>query len=288
MHPPADRIPDPWRGGRLLALLVLLPRSLDKLLQRLLHVRSFGVLNGIDLHLFQDGHGLVDEVDDVQHPVDVFLRVGYEEGVRALEVLDLTVRALKALDCLLGFFRRDVLGRDNLPDDLALLGVLAGGGDLQEGLNALLTDRLEGHDQSEPLAHGNQADAVELELLFNGLQVLFVRPALLVGGAQAHRNLRDVGRSQERAVGNLGVNLQEDFRGRIVEFQLHAPILPALRLRELLRHLGGRGGGIRRSVRRSCRAVSAEGGRASLRQERGGDQAPQGEQGELSKTCIHG
>ena len=245
-HAAADGVAGTWGGGGTAVGggLFLLAAGLDELFEGLLDVLGLGVLDGVDLHLLQDRHGLVDELEDLDHAVDVLLRVGDEEGVGAFEVLDVAVGAFEALDGLLGLLGGDVLGGEDLADELAELGVAAALGQLQEGLDALLPDGLEGDDEGEALADGDDADAVELELLLDGLEILGVGPVVLVGGTEGHRYLRDVGGGEEGAVGDLGVDLEEELGGGVVELQLGAAALPALGLGELLGHLGGAGGGL--------------------------------------------
>ena len=238
-HTTAQGVGGTRGGGGALGVFVLLAAGGDELLEGGLDVGGLGVLDGIDVDLLKDGEGLVDKLQDFDHAVDVFLGVGDEEGVGALEILDLTVRTLEALDNLLGLLGGDVLGREDLADNLSLLGVTTAFGDVQEGLDALLADGLEGHNENEALAHGDKADAVELKLLFDGLEIFLVGPLILIGGAEGHGDLRNVGRGEQGAVGDLRIDLQEEFGGGVVELQFGAATLAALGLGELLGDLGG-------------------------------------------------
>ena len=129
-------------GFDLLFGLVLFLRLRDDLFQALLDVVRLGKADHAHVDLFRGHQRLIDKLDDLDHAVYVFLRVGDQQAVGALEGLDHPVGALEPLDGLLRLADRDGLELNHLADHLALFRVAAFGR-VHLDADAVGPDRLE-------------------------------------------------------------------------------------------------------------------------------------------------
>ncbi|OQC25560.1 MAG: hypothetical protein BWX70_02456 [Verrucomicrobia bacterium ADurb.Bin070] len=77
------------------------------------------------MDLFGRHQRLVDELDDLQHTVDILLRVGDQQAVGTLKRLDQPVGPFEAFDRLLRLADRDGLKLDHLTDHLTLFRISA-------------------------------------------------------------------------------------------------------------------------------------------------------------------
>ena len=181
----------------------------------------------------RDGH--VKLLDDLEHAVDVLLRVGDEDRVVALEHLEEAVRVLEALCGLLRVLCGHVLEPDELADHASLLGK-AVRGDVHQGADALGAHRLALEGAEEVLVERLDHHAVHRERRLDGQEIgLLVELASV--GRERDLDLGEVRRGEEHLLRQRGVLHEHELERRVLEIEDRHAVRP---LRDVLELLGDR------------------------------------------------
>ena len=181
----------------------------------LFDIRSEGILDLTHEYVFKNRRGDIDRPDDLKHAVDVFLRIGHENGVCTLEHLKETFRGLESLKGLLRLIHRNILEDDHLTHDASLLGKVA----LvvhPEG-DTVRTDRLARQCAKEFLPSRLKHHAVHREGHFNRFEVLLLRKGLPLKRTESDGGFRKIRGGNDGFSDFGGIRFENKIDRRLVE-----------------------------------------------------------------------